>query len=108
SLDKIIDPEHAVLVFRVFYFAEIGQQMAIAIGVAQTAFVLAFLIGAFKTWTYGGLLLMHTVSVASTWEKLITPYAGNRQILFWGAVPVVAALLLLFLVRRRDRLLSVG
>ncbi|MCB1514917.1 MAG: DoxX protein [Hyphomicrobiaceae bacterium] len=107
SIDKIIHPEHAALVFKTFYFSQISEQIAIGIGAVQTAFVLAFLIGAFKTWTYGGLLVMHTISVFSTWEKLLTPYAGNRQILFWGAVPVVAALLLLFLVRKRDRLWSV-
>ncbi|MEQ8823163.1 MAG: hypothetical protein RIC14_02185 [Filomicrobium sp.] len=107
SIDKILYPDHAALVFKVFYFSQISEQVAVGLGVIQTAIILAFLIGAFKTWTYGALLLMHTVSVVSTWEKLLTPYAGNRQILFWGAVPVVAALLLLFLVRKRDRLLSV-
>jgi len=107
SLDKILNPEHARRVFSTFYFSDIGPQIAVGIGVAQTALVLVFLLGAFKTWTYGALLAMHAVSVASTWEKLITPYSGNRQLLFWAAVPVLAALLLLFLVRKRDRLWSV-
>lgn len=107
SIDKIVHPDHAQGVFKVFYFMQITEQIAIAVGVVQTVIVLGFLIGAMKTWTYGAVLLMHTISVVSTWERLLTPYAGNRQILFWGAVPVVAALLLLFLVRKRDRLLSV-
>lgn len=107
SVDKILYPEHAQAVFNAFYFSSISPQVAIGLGIVQTLVILAFLAGAFKTWTYGALLAMHTVSVASTWEKLITPYAGNRQILFWAAVPVVAALLALFLLRKRDRLLSV-
>lgn len=107
SIDKLFNPEHTQAVFKTYYFSEISQQLALGLGVMQTAVILAFLIGAFKTWTYGAMLVMHTLSVASTWDKLITPYADNRQILFWGTVPAVAALLLLFLVRKRDRLWSV-
>jgi len=51
---------------------------------------------------------MHTVSTLSTWEHLVAPYAPDTSMLFWAAVPLVFALLALFLLRNRDRLLAVN
>ncbi|NJM34000.1 MAG: hypothetical protein HC850_04010 [Rhodomicrobium sp.] len=75
------------------------------IGVAQTLVVVAFAAGAFKFWTYGALLAMHSVSTLSTWQRLIDPYTLPNH-LFWAAVPTLAALLALFLLRRYDTLLA--
>lgn len=109
SVDKILNPAHAQKVFETFYyFSSLSGELAIATGIAQTAFVLAFIAGAFRTLTYGGALLMHAVSTISTWQHLIAPYAPNTSMLFWAAVPVLFALFLLFLVRERDRMLSVS
>jgi hypothetical protein len=47
-------------------------------------------------------------STASTYAQLANPWAaGPRGLLFWAAVPVLAAALALFLLIDRDRLLSV-
>ena len=107
SIDKIVDPAHAQRVFETFYFMEIGPSISIGLGVAQTLVVLAFLAGLWRTWTTGALLAMHTVSVASTWARLIDPYAGGNM-LFWAAVPVWGGLLLLWLCREQDTLFTVG
>lgn len=106
AIDKLINPAHAAKVFEVFYFSEISNEISLGLGIAQLLIILMFLFGLFKFFSYGALFLMHLVSVSSTWEKLIAPYDAPRDILFWGAVPVVPALLLLFLVRERDRLFS--
>lgn len=108
SIDKIVNPEHAQAVFERFYMTPISGEIALAAGIAQTAVVLAFIAGAFKTLTYGALLLMHAVSTLSTWKHLIAPYSPDTSILFWAAVPVAFALLALFLLRDRDRLLAVS
>ena len=107
SVDKILNPGHAQRVFDKFYFLEITPTISTGLGVAQTLVILAFMAGIKKFWTYGAILAMHTVSVASTWERLIDPYGGGN-LLFWAAVPLWAALLLLWLARDRDRMLSFG
>lgn len=107
SFEKIIAPEVAQRVFGTFYFTDLPVAVSVVIGIAQTLIVLAFLCGLAKTWTYGALLAMHTVSVLSTWERLINPYEPPNH-LFWAGVPVLAALLLLFLLRDADRLLTVS
>lgn len=105
SLEKILAPEVAARVFGTFYFTALPAPAALGIGVVQTAVVLAFAAGVLKTWTYGALLLMHTVSVLSTWERLLNPYEPPNH-LFWAGVPVLAALGALFLLRDADRLLT--
>jgi hypothetical protein len=51
---------------------------------------------------------MHTASTASSYAQLLNPWGGDRpQLLFWAAVPVLAAMIALFVLRDRDRLLSV-
>lgn len=107
SVEKIVAPALARRVFETFYFSSPSDAVLIATGIAQTAVVLAFLAGLWRFWTYGALLAMHTVSVVSTWERLLTPYEPPNH-LFWAAVPVWAALLLLFLLRDADRLLTLG
>lgn len=108
SGDKIVNPGDAQGVFQNFYFSAISSEIAVALGITQTVIIIAFIAGAFRTLTYGAALLMHTVSTLSTWKHLLNPYAPDASMLFWAAVPVLFALLLLFLVRERDRLLSVS
>lgn len=106
SIEKIVAPELAQRVFKNFYFAEINPTVSVIIGIIQTLIVLAFLLGLFKTWSYGALLGMHTVSVLSTYQQLLNPYEPPNH-LFWAAVPVLAALVALFILRQEDQLLTI-
>lgn len=108
SLEKILAPEVTQRVFATFYFiGTLPIPAAVAIGIVQTVVVLAFTAGAFKTWTYGALLAMHAFSVLSTWERLGNPYEPPNH-LFWAGVPVLGALVALFLLRKADTWLSVA
>lgn len=107
SIQKILRPEMAQGIFSKFYFSEISTGIALAFGVLQTLIILAFLAGLFKTWTYGAILGMHAVSTLSTVGQLINPYERPNA-LFWAAVPVLGALIGLFLLRDRDRFLTLG
>lgn len=101
SVEKLIAPEITQRVFATFYLIDLPLAASYAIGIVQTLIVLAFIAGLFKTLSYGALLAMHAVSVASTYERLINPYEPPNH-LFWAGVPVLAALALLYLVRRQD------
>ena len=101
SIGKLIVPELTQKVFATFYFSEISPTASVGIGALQTVIVLIFLAGQFKTLSYGGVLGMHTVSVLSTYRQLLNPYQPPNP-LFWAGVPVLGALIALFLLRDRD------
>ena len=106
AIEKLFNPGHGVAISKKFYGLEISPEITLAIGVAQIAIILLFMLGMYKKWTTGFLLAIHTVSVASTWQKLIFAYSA-KGLLFWAAVPVWAGLLLLFLVRNQDTMCSI-
>jgi hypothetical protein len=108
AIDKLIDPGHGVRIFSHFYrIRDVPPEIMKVTGAVQIAIVLAFAAGLARTLTYGAVLVMHAISTASTVPHLITPWAEDSQLLFWAAVPVLAAMLGLFLLRKRDHLLSV-
>jgi len=108
AVDKVIMPEHAKAVFSHYYFTELPPEPFMVIGIVQIAIILAFAVGFLRVWSYGAVLVMHAVSTASTYEKLAFPWeAGPRGLLFWAAVPALGAIIALFILRDRDRLLSV-
>lgn len=104
TLDKFVRPEHAAAVFGKFYLLEgLGQGAFFAIGLAQLAIIVAFVVGLFRTWTYGLVLAMHGVSSLSAVKQYLAPF---DNLLFFAAWPMLAACLALFLLREDDRLLS--
>jgi putative oxidoreductase len=108
SVDKIVNVKHAQNVYATFYFwKDAAPQILMGIGVAQTILILAFAAGFLRFWTYGAVLLMHAVTVLASLPKMIPPYAPGAALTFWAAVPVLAGMFALFLLRNRDRQASV-
>jgi len=100
TLDKIIYPEHAASVFSKFYGLEsMGDNIFLAIGIVQLIIILSFAAGLFKTWTYGLVLMLHTVSTVSTFSLYTRPF---DNLLFFAAWPMLAACIALFLLRDWD------
>ena len=109
AVDKIVNVKHAQAVFANFYaWKEASPQILLALGVFQVLVLLAFAAGTLKTWTYGAVLLMHAASTVVGWSKMIPPYGPQASMTFWAAVPVLAGILALFLLRDRDRMLAWG
>ncbi|MBV6626735.1 MAG: DoxX protein [Rivularia sp. (in: Bacteria)] len=106
SLRKIIQPESTQKIFSKFYMMEVSPIFSYGVGILQTLFIIAFLVGLFKTWTYGIILGMHIVSVLSTYKQLFNPYESPNT-LFWAAVPALGGLIALFLLRDKDEFLTV-
>jgi hypothetical protein len=104
TADKILNPDHAGAVFANFYgIADLGSSALAVIGIVQAIVVLAFAIGAFKTVSYGAILLMHSVSTVSSWRQYLEPF---ENLLFFTAWPMLAACVGLFLLRDHDRVLA--
>ncbi len=109
AFDKLLNPGHAVAVLSGFY----GQNaetlppiLPYVLGAAQLFLVCAFAIGAAKTLTYGALLLMHIATTVVSLKMHADPLAVPN-ILFWANWPILGAMIALFLLRARDRFLSV-
>jgi len=108
ALEKFVNPETTVAIWEHFYHVDaLPLAAAYAIGALQAATVLCFFFGVLKFWSYGFLMLMHAGSTISSYEQLLNPYSGNNH-LFVAAIPVLGALVALFLLRKHDTLLTLG
>lgn len=104
TIDKILNPYHAGAVFSNFYgFDAQGPAIMAAVGLAQSVVVVAFLIGAMRTLSYGAILAMHAVSTLAAWRQYLDAF---ENLLFFAAWPMLAACVALFLLRRHDTLLT--
>lgn len=106
TIDKFVNPGHAAAVYKKFYLiGGLSTELSYAIGGLQLLVVLGFLVGAFKRWTYGILLVIHAISTFSTWQMYLDPW-GPRNLLFFAAFPMLSALIALFLLRDHDKMWS--
>ncbi len=108
TIDKFIHPEHAAAVYKAFYFlGDFSATTFYIIGSLEMVILLGFLLGVKKTITYGLVLVFHTVSTLSTWQKLLTPFE-NVNLLFFTAIPMLAACWALFSLRDMDTKFTLG
>ena len=100
ALDKLLHPAHAAKVFDTFFgMSGMGENVFYVIGAAQLVLVLAFVAGVLKTWTYGIILALHSVSTLAAFGKYLQPF---DNLLFFAAWPMLAACVTLFLLRDYD------
>jgi hypothetical protein len=105
TLDKFINPGHAAKVFEHFYFlGGIEFDFMYVLAAGEMAILALFLTGYKKTFTYGFVLVIHSVSTFSAFAKYLDPFNGN--LLFFAAWPMWAACVALFLLRDKDVLFN--
>lgn len=106
SLDKLLQPEHAGAVFENFYYLSgIGTTLLAGIAVVQLAIEVTFVLGLWKTLTYGYVLVAHGLSTVASWRQYLDPL---DNLMFLTAIPMLAACAALFLLRREDTLATVS
>ncbi|MEN0039970.1 MAG: hypothetical protein AAF764_01405 [Pseudomonadota bacterium] len=117
---KFLRPEWMVNVFRGTYGLDwVTADYAYAVGAAQMVVVMLFVLGAFRTVTYGFVTLMHATGIigallsgsllfkgglikavsTGTYEIGYTTFPAN---LLWTSVATLGALVALFLLRHGD------
>lgn len=107
TADKFLNPGHNVAILESFYgIGGAPNWVSYLFGAVQVAVVGAFLLGAFKTVSYGAVLLMHGASTLSSYAQYLDPYTG-ANLLFFAAWPMFAACAALFLLREHDTLWAV-
>jgi len=104
TIDKFINPGHGAKIFEKFYFIPgLPETAMMGIGVLESIVLVGFVLGLFKKWTYGAVLLFHAVSTFSSWQQYLSPFEGPH-LLFFAAWPMLSGCLLLFLLREEDSL----
>jgi putative oxidoreductase len=106
GLDKLFAPDSTIKIFDFFYLTSISVNTAYIVGVAEIIFSIIFLTGIWKRWTYGLGVLLHGVSTLSTWKQLLHPFGKNH--LFIAALPILLALIALYIMRDQDTLWCLG
>src|SRR5260370_27491875 len=102
ALDKLVNPEHAIGIFRKFYFMNgMSTGIMVALGAVEIIIVLGFVAGFKKRWTYGIVLVLHAVSTFSSFGRYLDPW---QNLLFFAAWPMLAACITLYLLRDDDTL----
>lgn len=103
TLDKFINPAHAVKVFESFYLiGGLDHGFMYAVGMIEMIVILLFMAGIWKQFTYGGVFAIHGVSTLSSWKQFFV----EPNLLFYAAWPMLAACAALYLLRDMDNLLT--
>jgi len=102
TLDKLMNPEHAAGIFERYYqMPGLGSALMVGIGAAQMVLVAAFATGTFRTYSYGLIAALHTISTVSCYQQYLNPWE-KPNLLFYAAFPMLAACVGLWLLRKWD------
>ena len=108
ALDRFSDAQHAENVANKFY--KIGKLSLAAIpaqviGGFLLIVIFAFVIGLKKRISYGLVMIIHGLGTLFTVKSLV-PFSDSFTLIFLAALPTLGAMILLFILRREDTLLS--
>ena len=107
TLDKFVRPEHASAVFQKFYMMPaLSKGISYLVGSIQAIAVIGFVIGFKKKFTYGAILLLHGISTLSSYSQYFNPWEG-ANILFFAAWPMLASIVVLYMLRDNDKLFTI-
>lgn len=104
TIDKFLNPGHAKGVFKNFYgISGIGETILYLLAAVELILVIGFVLGMFKTWTYGAVLILHGISTLSSYAQYMDPF---NNLLFFAAWPMLAGCYVLFVLRDLDTRLT--
>jgi putative oxidoreductase len=103
GVEKFVVPANTVAIWGYFYGLNVPQALGYAFGAAEIAIAGCLFLGVVRTVAYGAALVLHAVSVLVSWRQLLDPWGDPVNHLFIASLPVLGALLALFLLRRWDR-----
>ncbi len=107
GVEKFVIPTTTVHIWDKFYGVGLAASLVPLVGALESTLALAIVVGLWRRVTYGLGLLVHAVSVLSSWRQLMDPWglrsAGSPNHLFLAGVPVLAGFVALYLMQARDR-----
>ncbi len=106
SIDKMAAPNISVIDFSHFYMIHVSTSVIMLIGAMELVLSLFFLLGMYKTLTYGLSLMIHMISSFFIYHKLMWPFGEYH--FFIANLPIFFSFLTLFLLRDLDSKLTLG
>jgi putative oxidoreductase len=107
-IDKLVRPQHAAHIFEQFYGLKgMGNAAVYTVAVIELLVLAAFLLGLWKRFSYGAVLVFHAISTLSSFRQYFAPFQGPN-LLFFAAWPALAACLALYWLRDLDTALVLG
>lgn len=102
TVDKFVEPQHASKIMEQFYLiGGVSSTLVYLLAVLELVVILAFLFGFAKKWSYGLVLLMHAVSTLASFKQYLNPFQPPN-LLFFAAIPMLAACFTLYYLRDAD------
>ncbi len=103
GVEKFVVPQSTTAIWALFYGVNVPQALGYVFGAVEVAIAFCLFLGLFRTAAYGTALALHAVTVVVSWRQLLDPWGDPVSHLFIASVPVLGALLALFLLRHWDR-----
>jgi len=103
GVEKFVVPQNTVAIWGLFYGLNVPQALGYVFGAAEIAIAACLFLGLFRTVAYGAALALHAVTVLVSWRQLLNPWGADENHLFIASIPVLGALIALFLLRHWDR-----
>lgn len=100
TLDKLFIPKHAAIIYMKYYFINDAASMMFLVGAVETVLIIGFVVGFMKRWTYGIVLVLHTISTLAIFGK----YLDLSNLVYFGSWPMLAACFALYYLRDADTL----
>ncbi len=108
TVDKLFNTAHAMKVYEIFYFITGFEAFVFyIIGALELLLIVAFVIGLWKTFTYGLVFILHAISTLACIPYYLAPFEGPN-LLYFAAWPMLAACFTLFMLRDKDKMLAVS
>jgi len=102
TMDKFMRPEHASAIFEHFYgLSGLDVSLTYVLATAEAVLLITFLVGFKPRFTYGMVLILHSISTLASYKQYINPFEGNN-LLFFAAWPMLAACFALYILRDFD------
>ena len=102
TIDKFVEPQHASKIMAEFYLVGgVGSAIVYLLATIELVVILAFLVGFAKQWSYALVLLLHAISTLASYKKYLTPFQPTN-LLFFAAIPMLAACFTLYYLRDAD------
>ncbi|WP_261317302.1 MULTISPECIES: hypothetical protein [unclassified Halomonas] len=107
TLSKFINPaQGSGIIDKYFGVAGVDTAVVMVLGALELALILAFVAGLYKRMTYAGVLAIHGISTLVTIPAMVTDPFGHM--LFFAALPMLAACYTLYRLRDEDTLLTLS
>jgi uncharacterized membrane protein len=105
QLIRFAKPEAINNISNKYYKFAASEMFSMISGVLMMLLLIAFVTGFKKRISYGLVLILHTIGTIMTTPYLIVG-SDNINMLFLAAIPTIAAMALLYILREEDTILS--